>query len=131
MAAVAGGPRAVVEAALAVTGYPIVSGRWPGNVTEPTLVVATRSVVPGPPQGQLTWTLGVYVLSALKTETAEDDLEAAVLNVVDALVHEPTVAFTEGTRQTVADEAFNAFGLDVEVYTAAVPTPVIPRSPKE
>jgi hypothetical protein len=40
------------------------------------------------------------------------------------------VAFTQGTRQTVAEDSFNAFGLDVEVYTAAVP-PVITRSPKE
>lgn len=131
MAALPGGPRAVVEAALAVTGFPIVSGRWPANVSEPTLVVATRAVVPGPPAGQLTWTLVVYVLSALKGDTVEDDLEAAVLKVVDALVVAQPLAFTQGSRQSVADDAFNAFGLDVEVYTAAVPPPVITRSPKE
>ena len=121
MAAAASSPRGIVAAALAPTGYTIVDGRWPSNVTAPTLVIATRSVVPGPPQGQLTWTLAVYVLTAYLSETAEDDLEAALLKVVDALVAAQPLAFTQGTRQSVADDAFNAFSLEVEVYTTATP----------
>lgn len=123
MAPVPGSPRAIVAAALGATGYPIVYGRFPSNISAPTLVIATRSVVPGPPAGQLTWTLSVYVLTALRAETAEEDLEAAVLKVVDALVSAQPLAFTEGKRVSVDEDRFNAFSLDVEVYTAAIPYP--------
>ena len=114
-----GSPRSIVADALAGTGYPMVAGRWPSNVTGPTLVIATREIKPGPVQGNLTWTLAVYVLTALTTETAEDDLEAALLVVVAALAVAQPLVLTGGTRQTVSGDAFNAFGLDVEVYTPA------------
>jgi hypothetical protein len=119
MAPAPGSPRSVVADALASTGFPMVDGRWPSNVAGPTLVIATREIKPGPVQGNLTWSLAVYVLTALTTETAEDDLEAALLVVVAALAAAQPLAFTGGTRQTVANDAFNAFGLDVEVYTPA------------
>jgi hypothetical protein len=116
MAPAPGSPRAVVADALAVTGYPIVSGRWPTQISEPTLVIATRDIRPGPVQGNLTWGLAVYVLSALTTD-AEDDLEVALLKVVDALAAAQPLVLVLGTRTSVADETYNAFGLDVEVYT--------------
>lgn len=115
-------PRDIVRTALAATGYPVVSGRWPKNITEPTLVIALATVKPGPPQLQLTWGLSVYVLSALLDESAEDDLEAAVLVVVAALASAEEVLLNGGTRATAADDTFNAFGLDVEVYTPITPT---------
>jgi hypothetical protein len=120
MAPAPGSPRSIVADALTSTGYPMVSGRWPSNIAGPTLVIATREVRPGPVQGNLTWALAVYVLTALTTETAEDDLEAALLVVVAALAAAQPLALTGGTRQTVAEDAFNAFALEVEVYT---PTP--------
>jgi hypothetical protein len=119
MAPAPGSPRAKVADALASTGYPMVDGRWPSNVAGPTLVIATREVRPGPVQGNLTWALAVYVLTALSTETAENDLEEALLKVVAALASAQPLVLTGGTRQTVANDAFNAFGLDVEVYTPA------------
>lgn len=110
-------PRAIVAAALEATGYPVIGGRLPKNIGETTLVIGLATVVPGPPQGQLTWQLTVMVLSPLKDEKAEDDLEAAVLAVVDALAHAQPVVLTSGTRGTAGELAYNAFNLDVEVYT--------------
>jgi hypothetical protein len=117
-----GSPRSVVAAALAGTGYTIVTGRWPENITAPTLVIATREIRPGPVQGNLTWVIPVYVLTALKGDTAEDDLEVALLRVVAALAAAQPLVLTGGTRAAVADDSYNAFGLDVEVYTPAPPT---------
>lgn len=109
-------PRAIVKAALAATGYPIV-GSIPKNITDVTLVVGLAEVTPGPPQGQLTWKVTVLVLSAIRDEKSEDDLEAAVLAVVGALLPAELVALTGGTRGTAGDDAYNAFALEAEVYT--------------
>jgi len=114
-------PRKVVADALAATGFPIVQGRWPEHISKPTLVIALAELRPGPPQAQLTWGISVFVLSALTAEAAEDDLEVAVLAVVQALATAETVNLTGGTRQAVADDAFNAFGLTTEVYVPITP----------
>lgn len=110
-------PRGIVAAALTSTGFPVVAGRWPDQISKTTLVLALSTVEPGPPQAQLTWGVTVFVLTPLAGEHAEDELEVATVTVVQALAAAEAVNLTGGTRQTVADDAFNAMGLTTEVYT--------------
>lgn len=110
-------PLTVVIDALAPTGYTVITGRLPDNVSKLTVVIGLGDMVPGPPQGQLTWKVPVVVLSALKDEKAERDLEAAVLTVVGALNRADLIALTGGSRGTAGDQAYNSFALEVEVYT--------------
>jgi len=112
------GPRAIVVDALTGLGYPIVQGRLPANIADPTLLVGTASFVPGPTMFNLTWTLHVIVLSPLLGEVADDDLERVVREVVDALVDAEPLLLVNGERTTVVGDAYNAFTLTVEVTTA-------------
>lgn len=110
-------PRQIVVDALTELGYPIVQSRLPGNIARPTLVVALGRIDAGPVQHALKWGVLVYVLTPHSDESAEDDLEQVVQDVVVALtVHQP-MRLADGERQTVADDAYNAFALNVEVLT--------------
>ncbi|MFL6094569.1 MAG: hypothetical protein ACJ71Y_03895 [Blastococcus sp.] len=117
------GPRQIVVDALAPLGYKIVQGRLPQNIAAPTLLVSTASFVPGPIIFNLAWTLQVVVLSPLLGEKAEDDLEQVVRQVAAALVAAQPLLLVNGDRATVADDAYNAFTLTVEVTTSIEETP--------
>jgi hypothetical protein len=112
------GPRSIVVDALTGLGYPIVQGRLPAGIADPTLLVSTASFIPGPTMFNLSWTLNVVVLSPLLTEAADDDLEHVVRHVVGALVEAQPLLLVNGERNTVAGDAYNAFTLTVEVTTA-------------
>jgi hypothetical protein len=117
------GPREIVVDALTGLGYPIVQGRLPANIARPTLLVGTASFVPGPTMFNLTWTLHVIVLTPLLGESADDDLERVVRQVVAALVEAQPLLLVNGQRTAVAEDAYNAFTLNVEVTTAIEETP--------
>ena len=112
------GPRTIVTEALQGLGYPIVQGRLPANIADPTLLVGTASFVPGPTMFNLSWTEHVIVLTPLLSEAADDELERVVREVVDALVAAEPLLLVNGERSTVAGDAYNAFTLNVEVTTA-------------
>lgn len=117
-----GSPRQVVLDALApVTqpplAMPLVQGRWPANIARPTLAVTVGQITPQGVNTVRDWTVTVTVMTPIIGETADDDLEVAVMDVLAALDIAQPLTFTEGRRAAVAGDAYNAYQLDVTVYT--------------
>lgn len=115
------GPRQTVTAALAGLDLPIVQGRWPTNIAQPTLVVTTGTIEPHPVGTVRRWTVTVTVLSPLAGEHADDDLETTLSDVLAALDTAQPLAFTGGRRVAVFDDAYNAYEIDMTVLTNITP----------
>jgi hypothetical protein len=118
MAAPEGSPRSVVLEALKPTGLKVVQGRLPTNIADPTLTVTTGEIENNATAGTgWLWTVTVTVLTPLIGETADDDLERTVLDVLGALLAAQPLTFAGGRRTAVAGDAYNAYELDVTVIT--------------
>lgn len=123
MAPPAGSPRQVVVAALTPLGWPIVQGRWPDNISRRTLVITVSTIEPQGVGSLRDWTVTTTVLSPVQGETADDDLEAAVIEVLAALDAAQPARFTGGRRAVVQGDAYNAYDLDSIVTTQRSPSP--------
>lgn len=117
MPAPEGSPRSLVVAALTPLGLPIVQGRWPSNISKPSLAVTVSTIEAQGTGTALLWTVTVTVLTPIVGETADDDLEATVIAVLNALDAAQPLMFAGGRRAVVQADAYNAYDLDANVIT--------------
>jgi hypothetical protein len=115
--------QAYVEGALAGTGYPIVTGRWPEQITQPTLVIRTTAGQPAGTGRARAWEVTVTVLSPLTVTDPDTDLDASVGKVLDALDATQPLTWLRAERAAVAGDAYAAMDVTVAVTLTAAPTP--------
>lgn len=104
-------------AGLVENGLPIVDGKLPEQIDKPTLALGVTKVEPGPVSKLRTWTLWLAVLTKYVTEGVEDDLEATLTAVLDALdgARPTPLAWTAAERTPVKDDAYHAYAIAVTV----------------
>jgi len=108
--------RSTVLDALADLELNTVQGRWPDQITETTLALGVQTVEPRGIGRMRQWTLLLGILTALESEGVDDDLEATLADVLDAL-DVARIGWTTATRQAVADDAYHAYVVTVNVIT--------------
>lgn len=107
--------RQVLKDVLTPLGHPIISSRLPDQIAELSYAIGTREVAPQGTARQRLWTLDLYVLSPLsEPAAADDDLDAALVEVFGALDQSDPIAWTGAERGTAA-ESFNSFRITVTI----------------
>lgn len=96
--------RQAVLDVLTPLGYPVGSSRLPEQIGSPELTVFTSKVEPAGTGRTRRWTLDVYVLTP-KTDpvSADDDLDAVLARVLDAIDKDRRMHWTETERGTAND----------------------------
>lgn len=96
--------RQEVADVLTPLGYPVHTGRLPDNIGSPELAVFTSKVEPAGTGRARRWTLDVFVLTQLTAPAAADeDLDAVLERVLDAIDKSTSMHWTETERGTAND----------------------------